>query len=250
MTTESGYIGSNLERFYLELATLGGYEEGASDKMVYAWNRKGTWPAHVVGIPDAGSIRHLSQSMQDRKLPPFLIAENTASLDIEALEEQGIRTVREWTGMILYPPDFRPAAGKPGLSILVNDPDTRPDWEQLVNVELLTSSNLDMHLTADLFNAPSFSPVVAYDKEAAAGAGLLYTTDGISGIYLVATRKDKRKRGIGSSLCTELVQQAWNRDSRAVVLHATGMAVNMYKGLGFRVVNRYLVLWKLGIAGR
>jgi len=249
MRTEAENTGSNLERFYLELATLGGYEEGGSDNVLYAWNRKGSWPAHLIGTPDARSIPHLTRSMREGKLPPFLIAEDTPLLDTHALEEQGVRTVRQWTGMVLDPAGQRPVPCPPGLRIISDDPETWMDWQHLVNTELLTSSSLDMHLASALCHAPSFNMLTAYEEEEAVGAGLLYTTDKISGIYLVATRKDKRKRGIGGSLCAALVDQARNRGSALVVLHATDMARNMYKRLGFRPVNRYLVMWCLGVPG-
>ena len=246
MTEQGEAILYNLRSFYRSAALVGGYETGAFDGLEYAWKRGG-WPAHIIGTPGKEGPGRIAAAVTEGKLPPFLIAADEAGLPVRELEQAGIRPVRQWTGMVLEQKDFKPSFPAEDIRLETVTPSMPEDWLKLVNTELLTSASMEKDWVINASKSDNYSLLVAHRDGHHAGAGMLFNSEGISGLYMVATGRDHRKKGVASVLCTRLVEEAWKLGSRTVVLHSTDMARNLYSGLGFRKVNRILVFWSLGV---
>jgi ribosomal protein S18 acetylase RimI-like enzyme len=68
------------------------------------------------------------------------------------------------------------------------------------------------------------------------GTTLLVETQGLAGIYAVATLPDYRKRGVGSSLMAQAIAEATQRGTQTITLQVVegSYAESLYKKLGFK----------------
>lgn len=67
----------------------------------------------------------------------------------------------------------------------------------------------------------------------------LVMTDGLAGIYAVATLPQARKRGIGRAMTLHAMAEGLRRGARMATLQATTMGRPVYEQIGFRTVFDY-----------
>jgi GNAT superfamily N-acetyltransferase len=247
MNDQAGNITGNLHRFYGMTAALCGYEAGKVAGLGYVWNRKGSWPAYILGIPVPGDIKAAVDAIRRGEAPPFWIIDQSAHEEIRQLEESGVRTIRQWKGMVLEKDTFRPAPTDPGIRILANRPDAMKDWMQIINTELMTGTQIGQEFLHSVSVSEHFRWVVAMRDGQTAGTGLSFMDAGICGIYMIATRTSFRGKGVGTQIISDLVAGALDSGCRTVVLHATGMGEGIYRNAGFSEVNRYAIMWHVGL---
>lgn len=70
-------------------------------------------------------------------------------------------------------------------------------------------------------------------------AGLSVDTADVTGIYLVATASEARRRGLASALMWGLLREAQARGRAAAVLQATPLGHGVYRRMGFRDVDTW-----------
>ncbi len=81
--------------------------------------------------------------------------------------------------------------------------------------------------------------VLGYVEERPAAAAVAILSDGIAGLYWVATLPEARGRGLGEA-CTRLAgNRAFELGARCVVLQASKMGEPIYRRMGYREVTRY-----------
>ena len=253
MSTESDMITGNLYGFYKRIAESCGYERGKTGGCDFVWNKEGSWPGYLFGIPEPERIPEIIDSIKGELAPAFWILDDSNHEVNRLLEENGVRPVRQWEGMILGPGDFRPASkdfqpadDDPSIRIVADDPDTLEEWLQIVNTELLTGAEIGEEVLEVFKNDSAFQWMVAFYDNRPVSTGLLFSEGGVVGVYMVATRTEFRGLGVGSAVTSELTDAAFRTGNHAVVLHATNMAGNIYRRAGFRKVNRYSISWYLG----
>jgi GNAT superfamily N-acetyltransferase len=86
----------------------------------------------------------------------------------------------------------------------------------------------------------SFHVAVACADGVSAAAAMAFDLAGDCGIYNVATRPPFRRRGLATALTAHLLHDARQRGCRTASLQATEMAEDVYAGVGFRDLGRYL----------
>jgi ribosomal protein S18 acetylase RimI-like enzyme len=80
-----------------------------------------------------------------------------------------------------------------------------------------------------------------------AAAASLFTGSGIAGMANLVTKKEYRRKGIGSSLTVTLLKAARSSGFRVGALYSTAEAAGMYRRLGFREYGReWCYLWDGG----
>jgi len=74
----------------------------------------------------------------------------------------------------------------------------------------------------------------------------LYLGAGVAGIYDVTTIEGARRQGIGAAMTAAPLREARRRGYRVAILHATDMALGLYRRLGFEAqcrLSQYVVFW-------
>lgn len=82
-------------------------------------------------------------------------------------------------------------------------------------------------------NAPMLN-FLAYEGREPVATGSLVPAAGVGGIYNIATRADRRGRGIGRSITLALMHEAAALGYRAAILWSTALGMPVYRRLGFQ----------------
>lgn len=242
-------ITQNIHRFYTRIAELNAYEHGMVSGLEFVWNRKGSWPSYLLGVPGPEKIPEVVRAMESGQAPPFCIVDKSRQEEIQLMERSGIRTIREWKGMFLDSRYFNAdvwVKDIPGLELRINDRASLDDWLILVNTELMSGVQIGQEVIDSLSACDEFQFAVAYVDGQPAATGLSFREQGICGLYMIVTRASLRGKGIGSLVTASLIHQAVNLGDKGIVLHATNLGERLYSNLGFKVLNHLSVLWYLG----
>lgn len=245
MSRETDIITGNLHGFYRRIAEKCKYETGETGGCEYVWNRSGSWPGYLFGIPDNEKIPEITEAIRQKKAPPFWILEDSNAEVNSLLEEKGVRLVRLWVGMIMQQDELKLYPLNPSVRIISNASDRLEEWLQIVNTELLTGAEVGREVLEAISSDDDFHWMVAYYGTQPVSTGLVFSENGVGGIYMVATRSSFRSLGLGTAIATELTNAAFMAGNHTVVLHATAMARNIYKRAGYRSVNRYSICYYL-----
>jgi GNAT superfamily N-acetyltransferase len=71
------------------------------------------------------------------------------------------------------------------------------------------------------------------------GSAVMSTSHGVGGLYVVSTRADLRRHGIGRSMTAAAVAAARERELPVVGLQSTPEGLPLYLSMGFRQISRY-----------
>ena len=102
----------------------------------------------------------------------------------------------------------------------------------------------DLILAGGLGDDAPMLNYVAYEQRTPVATGSLVPAAGVGGIYNVATRADRRGRGIGRAITYALMREAAELGYRTAVLWSTAAGLPVYRRLGF--VERVRVPTYLG----
>jgi GNAT superfamily N-acetyltransferase len=130
----------------------------------------------------------------------------------------------------------------PGLPVVVERVSDRSDVEAWFKVfapafelsRAAASAFRDLILAGGLDDAAPMRNYIAYVGSEAVATGSLVPAAGVGGIYNIATRADRRGRGIGRAMTWTLMQEASALGYRAAILWSTAAGMPVYRRLGFR----------------
>ena len=86
---------------------------------------------------------------------------------------------------------------------------------------------------------PHIRMVIARDEGKPVAAAMVIHSQGIAGIYWVGTVPAARGRGLGEACVGKVVNDAFLRGARLVVLQASKFGAPLYLRMGFETVTRY-----------
>jgi predicted GNAT family acetyltransferase len=72
--------------------------------------------------------------------------------------------------------------------------------------------------------------------------GLGFTVDGVTGVFDVATPPEFRGRGYGAAITSKIVRDGFDGGSKLAFLQSSELGHSVYRRLGFREVEQYLLL--------
>jgi ribosomal protein S18 acetylase RimI-like enzyme len=166
--------------------------------------------------------------------------------DVRArLEGVGLQRGDPSPAMLIDLSDMPPPKSVDGLVIeAADDAERRRDWGRLtieafgMEESLQTAmGSCEATIPADMFeDQPRF---VGYLEGVPVAVSSLVMTDGVAGVYAVATLPHARKRGIGAAMTLHAMCEGKRRNADVAVLQATDMGRPVYEQIGFRTVFNY-----------
>ncbi len=241
----------NLYNYYKIIAREAGLETGYTGRIPFVRNTEGDWPAYLLGggALTADEIRETAKKIRKGVCPPFWIRENSDSAQIDdLLFGEGIRQINYWTGMELVrkqkyglaPPEEDLQADR-----ITAVQDLR-DWLQVVNEEVMTGRDLDLKVFRPLLENKNVEFFRLIRGKKTLSTVMIYHENGISGIYMVATRTGSRGRGYAYYLTTCAMDYFIQKGNYKFVLHSTPLGYPLYKKLGFREKGKFGIYWMVG----
>jgi GNAT superfamily N-acetyltransferase len=163
--------------------------------------------------------------------PPTLIGE---------LERRGFAKVTEPPGMAAALDDLdRLDPGAPVAIERVSDRRLIDAWFSVFAPafdlsKAASSAFRDLILAGDLGDDAAMRNYIAFDGGEAVATGSLVAAAGVGGLYNVATRADRRGRGIGRAMTYTLMGEAAALGYRVAILWSTAAGLPVYRRLGFQ----------------
>lgn len=189
-----------------------------------------------------------------RRLPVIWNTDpSTRPPDLEThLLQYGLAPVFELAGMAAYLDTLVENLHAPaGLQILpVSSSETLRQWAEAFVAGFNIAGNSEASVY-DLFTSLVFDPDIPWYHfvglldGAPVATSAMVVGAGVAGIYFVATVPQTRRRGVGSLLTLAPLKKAIDMGYKIAVLHASPMAVSMYRSLGFKEYCRMgLFAWQ------
>ena len=194
-------------------------------------------------------VREINREIEQLNAPPLCIVptnEQTGHL-IGALEKNGLRLSAQWTGMAMDLALFQDHPLLEGFVIhQVNDLSLLEEWCTVASKYLFNNSLLDIDLFSNFTNDKNIKMFLGKYNEIPVASSLMYLTDDVVGLYMIATSNEYRNRGFGSAITSFTISEAKKMNCQTVILHATPAGRGIYKKIGFIDFKEYNIFWKVG----
>ena len=89
--------------------------------------------------------------------------------------------------------------------------------------------------------APHIAAFVAYLDDAPVSCGMTLISDGVAGVFYVATVERARRRGLGDALTRTAARAGFGLGARAAWLGASDMGADLYRRIGFSDLGTTIV---------
>jgi GNAT superfamily N-acetyltransferase len=208
------------------------------------------WPNTIFapnfGAEDADErIRFVKDHIRDGSAPNnWSTGPSTRPADLETrLEKEGFERMWTTAGMGMELSELKSDFETPrGLKVeIVSDGRALRDWARVVALGLFGCAESEVdHFYGLMKTVAGCDRLELYlarqDGEPAGSATTYFSSDGIVGIYHVATLPEFRRRGIGRSITLAPLLTPRALGARAAILQATAAGESVYRRLGFRTI--------------
>lgn len=161
------------------------------------------------------------------------------------LEAAGVQPSEAQPAMLADLADLPPPPAIDGLVIATaRGPEERRAWGRLA----IAAFEMDPDLGIAMGGCEATIPARMFDDQPrytghldgeAVAVSSLVMTDGLAGIYAVATLPHARRRGIGRAMTLHAMAEGLRRGAKMATLQATSMGRPVYEGIGFRTAFDY-----------
>lgn len=177
----------------------------------------------------------------------LLTNENISEESIEYLKHLGFVPVTFWTNMITHHLDPMVIESVPEFNIIEINSENKlelEDWISIVQDSLFAKKNLDSDLFANAIKGGKVSCFIGKYKGLPISTFMLFKgTD--AGLYMVATRLEYRKKGIGKVMIDYAHAIAKESGYRKVVLQSTREGFPLYTSMKYETVDRSMLFINL-----
>ena len=244
-------ISGNLFGFYKEIVeksntspeTFSGLEKvSANDK---------SWPSYVLSdrYIEEAEIQDISEKMKSGEYPPFWIRTTEDNDDFNDLAMGfGIRQINSWKGMSLEldKPFDMPVPQENIVFERIQTLSEVENWVKVVNSEVMQGRKISDKVFKELLSKKAFDFFQLRSGENVVSTLLMYTFNGIVGLYLISTIEKFRGQGLGKFITSKAIDYYILKSYTKFVLHSTKQGYPLYQKLGFQDVCSYGIYWLVG----
>jgi len=243
-------IESNLFELYRKVATFSRRPLYTGPFVSWVNCAPSRWPSTIFGAnfdaEDAGErIRFVKDHIRDGSAPNFWStgpSTRPANLDTLLMSE-GFEKMWTTAGMGMELSELKSDFEMPrGLEVeIVSDDRALRDWARVVALGLFGCAESEVDnfyvLMKTITDCDRLELYLARQDGKPAGSATSYlSSDGIAGIYHVATLPEFRRRGIGRSVTLAPLLTSRALGAQAAILQATAAGESVYRQLGFRTI--------------
>jgi GNAT superfamily N-acetyltransferase len=240
-------VEANLFEFYRRAAALAELPARLEPDLSWVNGSPSRWPNTIFGAnfsaaDAAEKIRFASAAVRRGDAPPFWsVGPCTRPLRLGGwLLEGGFEKAWDTAGMGMNLPELMTDFDAPRELTIerVVDDRTLGDWARVVSLGLfgcVESEVIHYHnLMRKVMGSQGVELFLGRWNGAPAASSNSFLSDGIAGIYQVATLPEFRGKGCGRSLTLAPLLRAREAGARVAILQATALGEPVYRRLGFR----------------
>ena len=187
-------------------------------------------------------------AIKTKHSPPFWLVYRTNEMGnklVNQLKKKGMRNIFHWSGMGLKVNHSLPNTNAVHIKTVTNNEELKL-WLKIVNTVLMTSNKIPYTVFLDLYNQPNFNLYLAFVGTRPVATGLSFFSKNSSGIYMISTLTEHRKKGIGTSITIKCINDAFQKGISNIVLHASDKGESIYQKIGFKKYSDFDIYWMLG----
>ena len=217
-----------------------------NDKLSSIKNTTGFWPNYLLNknIDKGSFMSHLQEvkhAINNNSSKFWLLNSDLAFANESSLRQASFFPIKSWEGMSVD-------RIKPYEIDIIKDFDieivTKTNlayWINIVNAEIYQKKILSLKLFSTKLADSNFQFYIGKYKGEIVATSLSYFDGTSVGLYYVTTKNTHRRRGFSTALVKRTFNDAIAKGNTRLVLHATKMAVPLYKKLGFTAYNQLIV---------
>ncbi|GGP12122.1 GNAT family N-acetyltransferase [Oceanobacillus neutriphilus] len=213
---------------------------------------------NVVTLPETGyplnhsTFKEIIDYFNSRKYPINVWCWNRQKDVISLFKETGLNDYgTDYLGMIADLGDFQPIASNVDADFHFQKAASPEQFITFGNIlsSLYTGTNEEKQIQtyfekaaqSILLEDNNFQHIIGYHQGRPAAIGSIFFSDGIAGLYDIATLKGARGNGLGTKLTSHLLSTAKAEDAAYCTLQASPEAENIYQRLGFDTFDKLKV---------
>jgi ribosomal protein S18 acetylase RimI-like enzyme len=194
-----------------------------------------TYPS-VLFLPNFNALNapRILEQIRESSLPQVIRTSPilTNEITIQALKENTAYQ-RFWTAMSMDLDKLKPFERDNKLEIrLITERSDIKDWCEIVGIELMGGA-IEDSLFYKMSQNSSCRFYLAFENNIPVATALTIITGDEVGVYLIATSKEYRKKGIGQQITTQSLLEAQQLGCLSAHLEATDLGKSVYEKIGF-----------------
>lgn len=232
------YSQTNIEQIFRLIGSLPHQVYAETDSFDYVRTVSNAWPNQLLNLKSseenlASLLDKMEAEIEKGLIPSLLMCSDQSDAVIEAIEQRGYPS-RQWSAMsfdLKSNEILEPKSSFPIRSVCSEN--ELADWLSIVESELMGEKKMDRVIFGELLQRDDCHFMLAFAYEKPVGTALLFQSGNEAGVYLVATLKTHRKKGIGTQLTAACLQKAKGLNCTQVHLQATALGEPVYQSMGF-----------------
>ena len=210
-------------------------------------NRDSGWPNFVFNISSEElnfekNLNEITDNIKEGKVPPYLVFDNEqlTSTVLDNLAANNFINVEQWAGMSLK------LSGKfnaDSEKYLVKDKVDLIQWQNFVSNVLFTAKGLSTEFCEYLMGRKDIRLLQLKEENKTVASAMLFLEGATSGLFMVATHPDYRKKGLGVEITKATISLSAASGCSNVVLQSTKMGLPLYQKCGFESCNNISIFW-------
>lgn len=237
-------IKENEKNYFNLLYTVSEYSSiQYKDCKKYRWCKGKIWPKFIFDFNYEQEnykemIIEIKESIQRGEYPHVSLVRDCQENEelVKEFKSQGFSKVHEWACMCLGLADFEPKCKNPEdfRVVKVNNSDELKIWFEIVKQDLFNGKELEYHIFENIMNEKEIAFFIGYYKGTPVSTAMSYNQYKVSGIYMVATKNEYRKKGFGTAVTMHTLKFTKENGAKLATLQATALGKPMYEKIGFK----------------
>lgn len=224
------------------------------DGFTYTDAHLSSYNFNVVTLPETGyplnhsTFKEIIDYFNSRKYPINVWCWEQQTDVISLFREAGLNDYgTDYLGMIADLEDFQPVVSNAVADFHFEKAASPEQFVTFGNIlsSLYTGTNEEKQLQtyfekaahSSLLEVNNFQHIIGYHQGRPAAIGSILFSDGIAGLYDIATLESERGNGLGTKLTNHLLSTAKEEGAAYCTLQASPEAENIYRKLGFNTID-------------
>lgn len=234
------YSQRNIEQLFKLIGSFPNQQYVQTSHFDFIKTKDSAWPNQLINLKVSKNeiepiLDLIENDSEDGKIPNILMLNPSANVynPTDALRRRNYKA-SVWYAMThnlehlitqRTIPDFR--------VIQVQEKKDFREWKSIVEDELMGNNSLNTEVFNCLLENKNCYFFLGFEKNEPVATSFLFVNKNNAGVYLVSTKKPRRKKGFGRKITNQCLLKANELDCKIVELQATELGKSVYRTLGF-----------------